>query len=62
LWWRDAFDRLPALKYTVSTLTVNTQRVFMEYLRQVPGEADLMVAEVLEIDNGRITASRVYHG
>ncbi|HET8572367.1 MAG TPA: nuclear transport factor 2 family protein [Edaphocola sp.] len=62
LWWQDAFDRLPGLEYTVSTLTANTQRVFMEYLRQVPGEEDLLVAEVLEIDNGRITASRVYHG
>lgn len=62
LWWQEAFDRLPGLKYIVNTLTANEQRVFMEYLRQVPGENDLLVAEVLEIDNGRIIASRVYHG
>lgn len=62
LWWQDAFDRLPELKYTPSSLTANSQRVFMEYLRQVPDEADLLVAEVLEIENGKITASRVYHG
>lgn len=61
-WWRDAFDRLPELKYSVNTLTANKERVFMEYLRQVPGEEDLLVAEVLEISNGKITASRVYHG
>ena len=61
-WWQGAFDRLPELKYIPSSLTANAQRVFMEYLRQVPGEEDLLVAEVLEINNGRITASRVYHG
>lgn len=61
-WWRDAFDRLPSLKYTPKTLTANDERVFMEYLRQVDGDADMMVAEVLEIKNGQITASRVYHG
>lgn len=61
-WWKDAFERLPELHYSVKTLTANDQRVFMEYLRQVPGEADFMVAEVLEIKNRLIVASRVYHG
>lgn len=62
-WWEDAFDRLPTLNYTVLTLTANTERVFMEYIRKVAGEADLVVAEVLEINsNGLIAASRVYHG
>ena len=61
-WWKDAFDRLPELHYAVKTLTANDQRVFMEYLRQVPNEDDFMVAEVLEIKNGVIVASRVYHG
>ena len=60
-WWKDAFDRLPKLHYSVKTLTANGQRVFMEYLRQVPGEEDFMVAEVLELKNGLIIASRVYH-
>jgi hypothetical protein len=34
----------------------------MEYMRQVEGEADLLVAEVLEIKDGKIVFSRVYHG
>ncbi len=61
-WWQDAFDRLPELHYEVTTLTADNDRVFMEYIRQVPGEADMLVAEVLEIKDGLIVASRVYHG
>ncbi|MCX6275643.1 MAG: nuclear transport factor 2 family protein [Bacteroidetes bacterium] len=61
-WWRDAFDRLPCLVYREETITANDERVFMEYLRIVPGEEDMKVAEVLEIRNGLIVASRVYHG
>ncbi|NSL85345.1 nuclear transport factor 2 family protein [Chitinophaga solisilvae] len=61
-WWQDAFDRLPTLHYKINTLTANGQRVFMEYTRQVSGEADMLVAEVLEIRDGSIIASRVYHG
>lgn len=62
-WWKDAFDRLPQLHYEVTSLTADTNRVFMEYLRKVPGEENLLVAEVLEINqDGLIIASRVYHG
>lgn len=62
-WWRDAFDRLPSLHYNVTLLTSNNERVFMEYVRQVDGEPDMLVAEVLELnDVGNIKASRVYHG
>ena len=61
-WWQDAFDRLPELHYKVTSLTANDERVFMEYLREVPGEEVLSVAEVLEIKEGKIIASRVYHG
>ena len=61
-WWQDAFDRLPTLHYKVTSLTANSDRVFMEYMRQVEGEADLLVAEVLEIKDGKIVFSRVYHG
>lgn len=61
-WWQDAFDRLPTLHYKVTSLTANSDRVFMEYIRQVEGEEDMLVAEVLEIREGRIIASRVYHG
>lgn len=61
-WWQDAFDRLPSLHYKVTSLTANSDRVFMEYIRQVDGEADMLVAEVLEVKDGKIIASRVYHG
>lgn len=60
-WWRDAFDRLPSLRYEVLSLTANDDRVFMEYLRYVLGEEDMRVGEVLEIKNNKIIASRVYH-
>jgi predicted SnoaL-like aldol condensation-catalyzing enzyme len=61
-WWQDAFDRLPTLHYKVTSLTANSDRVFMEYSRTVENEEDMLVAEVLEIKEGNIVASRVYHG
>ena len=62
VWWQDAFDRLPTLNYIPTTLTANEDRVFMEYIRKVEGEPYMLVAEVLEIKDGTIVASRVYHG
>lgn len=62
IWWQDAFDRLPTLKYELKSLTANTDRVFMEYVRKVENEDDMLVAEVLEIKEGKIIKSRVYHG
>lgn len=61
-WWQDAFERLPSLHYKVTSLTANSDRVFMEYVRNVDGEEDMLVAEVLDVKNGKIIASRVYHG
>jgi hypothetical protein len=61
-WWQDAFDRLPTLHYKVTSLTSNLDRVFMEYIRTVTNEDEMLVAEVLEIKEGKIMASRVYHG
>lgn len=61
-WWKDAFDRLPTLHYQVTSLTSNNDRIFMEYVRKVEGESDMLVAEVLEVQNGLIVSSRVYHG
>jgi len=61
-WWQDAFDRLPTLHYEITSLTANNERVFMEYVRQVGNEPEMLVAEVLEIKEGLIVASRVYHG
>jgi limonene-1,2-epoxide hydrolase len=61
-WWKDSFYRLPSLHYKVTSLTSNADRVFMEYIRSVTGESDMRIAEVLEIKEEKILASRVYHG
>lgn len=61
-WWQDAFDRLPTLQYIPSSFTANNDKVVMEYTRKVTGEEDMLVAEYLEIKDGLIVASRVYHG
>lgn len=61
-WWQDAFDRLPTLNYKVTSLTANSDRVFMEYIRTVHGEPDMLVAEVLDVNEDKIVFSRVYHG
>ena len=61
-WWQDSFNRLPTLSYRPTTFTANEQRVFMEYVRSVENEVDMLVGEVLEIADGLIVASRVYHG
>lgn len=60
-WWQDSFDRLPTLQYTPTSFTANEERVIMEYIRRVEGDADMMIAEVLEITDGLISGSRVYH-
>ncbi|WP_310377493.1 nuclear transport factor 2 family protein [Flavobacterium sp.] len=62
VWWQDAFDRLPTLNYKVTSLTANSDRVFMEYIRTAADEPDMLVAEVLEIKEEKIVFSRVYHG
>ncbi len=61
-WWKDAFIRLPSLKYMPTKFIAEPDCVFMEYIRKVSGEPDLKVGEVLEIKNNRIVTSRVYHG
>lgn len=61
-WWQEAFEQLPTLQYKVTSLTANSDRVFMEYVRTVDGENDLLVAEILEIKEEKIVFSRVYHG
>lgn len=60
-WWADAFERLPLLQYELKNLIVGEEQLLMEYLRKVPGEPEMMVAEILEISNGLIVKSRVYH-
>jgi len=61
-WWRDAFTRLPDIRYEASSVTADESRVFLEYVRHAPSEAPMYVAEVFEVRGGKIVASRVYHG
>ncbi len=61
-WWASAFETIPTLHYRVTSLTADANRVFMEYVRTVKNEPDMLVAEVLEIKDGKIVFSRVYHG
>ena len=60
-WWKDALERLPTLHYEVVRLTPYEDRVFMEYVRHVTGEEDLYVGEMLDVKNGLIVASSVFH-
>ncbi len=61
-WWSDAIKRLPTLRYEELTITANDDRVFLEYLRHASDGPSYPVAEVFEVRDGRIVASRVYHG
>jgi hypothetical protein len=60
-WWQDAFDRLPTLHYELIRLTPYENRVFMEYVRHVEGEEDMYVGEMLEVEDGKIVRSVVFH-
>ena len=61
-WWKGSFERLPSLRYEPKRLIADENHIFMEYSRHVEGEDDLIVGEVLEIKDGLIISSRVYHG
>ena len=61
MWWTDAFERLPQLHYQILELTIEDDRVFMEYIRTTPGEDEMRVGEMLVIKEGTIVSSRVYH-
>jgi ketosteroid isomerase-like protein len=58
-WWQGAFTRLPTLQYKIINLIADEEQVFMEYTRQVDGEPDMYVNEVLEIKEGLIVFSKI---
>ena len=60
-WWQEAFSRFPTLHYEVIRLTPFEDRVFMEYVRHVKDEADMLVGEMLEVRDGLIVKSSVFH-
>jgi ketosteroid isomerase-like protein len=61
-WWRDANRRLPNLRYEATAIVADATRAIIEYVRHAPGEPPLPVAEAFDVRDGRIVASRVYHG
>lgn len=63
-WWQSSFDTLPGLGYKLRDLTIGQERggyakMFMEYIRRVPGEADSQVMEYFCIKDNLIVESRV---
>jgi ketosteroid isomerase-like protein len=65
-WWADAFARLPGLRYAERAVTADDSRVVLEYVRHAPSDppaaGSLAVAEAFDVRDGKIVASRVYHG
>ena len=61
-WWRESNTRLPGLRYELTAVTAGEDRVFIEYVRYVPGQDPTPVAEAFDVRDGRIVASRVYLG
>ncbi len=61
-WWKDAFDRLPTLHYKPNYFISDNDKIFMEYVRSVNGEEDLIVGEVLFVNDGKIIFSKVFNG
>ena len=61
-WWRDANRRLPNLRYEPTAIVADGERVIVEYLRHAPNEPPMPVAEAFDVRDGKIVASRVYHG
>ena len=60
-WWSDSFENLPSLRYYPNFIIQEDDKIFMEYLRKVDGQEDLIVGELLIIEEGKIVASKVYH-
>lgn len=61
-WWEDSLRRLPSLRYEAFAITADGERAVMEYWRHLEGEPPMPVSETLELQQGRIVRSRVYHG
>lgn len=62
-WWADAFERLPTLRYRALTVIGEGRSVFLEYVREVKGQDDLVVAERYDLGPaGLIVRSHVFHG
>ena len=61
-WWQGAFARTPGLKYEVVTTVANDRVAAIEYDRLAPGAPTMRVAEIFEVEAGKIVRSHVFHG
>lgn len=61
-WWADSFQRLPTLRYIATQITADDHCVVLEYTRRVEGQPDMPIAEAFDVVDGKIVASRVFHG
>lgn len=61
-WWTGSNARISGLRYEATAFTANAERVVVEYLRHADAQPPMPIAEVFEVEDGRIVASRVYHG
>ena len=60
-WWAESFEKLPTLQYFPQIILADGNLIFFEYIRKVDGQDDMIVGELLEIENGLIIKSKVYH-
>jgi hypothetical protein len=58
-WWQGAFDKMPSLRYHPIEIREENDIVFLEYKRTVDGEAEQIVKEYLQINDGKIVFSKV---
>ncbi len=61
-WWAGAVARLPGLSYQAATITATAERAVIEYIRHAPDGPPMPIAEAFDLRDGRVVASRVYHG
>jgi ketosteroid isomerase-like protein len=61
-WWNESNARLLNLRYVETNLTADEHRVIIEYIRHAPNQEPMPVAEAFDVVQGKIVASRVYHG
>ncbi len=62
VWWGDCFRRMPDLRYVDPRYIADESAVVVVYTRHNPGDKEMRVAEILEIQQEGIVSSCVYHG
>lgn len=62
VWWSAAMQRLPALRYEPTALTVRGDRAVLEYTRHNPGDAPLPITQIFQRRGALLCSSHVFHG